>query len=174
MCADTASLTPKSAPAAIAHTLLSATQHSRACEHDAAAQSCRLASAMLLVPHLPPKQMCHHFCAVRPSIQHLSSGNSASADATQHLPASGYDAATQSSYSVSPVLHTHCTLDSCSAPANTDQLIVDHSLLLVKNRSRRWRQRSCANPEHSTACVECGVNRAHVIDLDDGTWWRHW
>ena len=79
MCADTASLTPKSAPAAIAHTLLSATQHSRASEHDAAAQSCRLASPMLLVSHLPPKQMCHHFCAVRPSIQHCSSGNSAAA-----------------------------------------------------------------------------------------------
>jgi hypothetical protein len=56
--------------------------------------------------------MRHHFCAPRPSIQHRSSGNSAAAapaptqlSATQHLPASKHDAATQSCCLVPQMLH---------------------------------------------------------------------
>ena len=73
-CADTASLTPKSAPAAIAHTLLSVTQHSRASEHDAATQSCCLVPPKLHAFHLPPIQVRHHFWAQHASIQYRSSG----------------------------------------------------------------------------------------------------
>jgi len=73
-------------------------------QHNAAAQSCCFASPKLHAPHLPPKLVRHDFCAVRPSIQHCSSGNSAAAapaftqlSATQRLPASKHDAAPSSS-----------------------------------------------------------------------------
>ena len=66
---------------------------------------------MLHAPNLPPKQMRHHFCAARPSVQHRSRGNSAVAtqaptllSVTQHLPASDHDAATQSCCFASPML----------------------------------------------------------------------
>ena len=87
-----------SAVAAPAFTQLSATQHLPASKHDAAPPSSCLVSPMLHAPHLPPKQMCHHFWAQRASMQHPSSGNSAAAaptpkllSATQHLPASDHD-----------------------------------------------------------------------------------
>ena len=66
---------------------------------------------MLHTSNLPPKQMRHHFRAVRPSIQHRSSGNSAAAaaapkllSATQHLPASKHDAASPSICLLPPML----------------------------------------------------------------------
>jgi len=58
-CADTESLTPQISASATALTLLSATQHSQASEHDAAALSgCRV-SPMLQTPQLPPKRVRH-------------------------------------------------------------------------------------------------------------------
>ena len=68
-----------SAAAAPAPTLLSATQHLPASKHDAAVQSCCRASPMLRTPQLPPKQIRHHFWALRVSIKRRSSGNSAAA-----------------------------------------------------------------------------------------------
>ena len=100
-----------SATAAPAPTLLSATQHLPASDHDAAVQSCCGVSPMLHAPHLPPKHMRHHFWAQRAPIPHRSRGNSAAAataptllSATQRLPASDHDAAAQSCCGVSPML----------------------------------------------------------------------
>ena len=66
-----------SAVATQAPTLLSVTQHLPASDRDAAVQSSCLVAPMPHAPNLPPKQMRHHFCAARPSIQHRSRGNSA-------------------------------------------------------------------------------------------------
>ena len=59
LCAQRAPIQHRShsAPAALAPTLLSATPHSRASEHDAAAQSYCFVLPVLHIPQLPPKQI---------------------------------------------------------------------------------------------------------------------
>ena len=79
-------------------------------KHDAATQSTCLASPMLHAPHLPPKQMRHHFWAQCAPIQHRSRPNQRQQQlhtllsATQHLPASDHDDTPASSCLVSHTL----------------------------------------------------------------------